>query len=207
MVAVNVALYLRVSTDEQTVDPQRDELRAEAKRRAWTVVAEIEDVISGAKTTRAGLDELMRLVRRHSIKAVLLYKLDRLGRSLPHLVQTIAEFDSHGVALVCTTQGIDTSDANPAGRLTMHILAAISEFERSLIRDRTCAGLRAARARGARLGRPRTKLPADWLEIVAKWREDTGGRNYRILATRLGIKNPGTAYRLAMANGAPVLVP
>jgi putative DNA-invertase from lambdoid prophage Rac len=196
---VNVVLYSRVSTDEQTVDPQRDELRAEAKRRGWTIVAEIEDVISGDTSSRKGLDQLMKLVRRRAIKAVLCYKLDRLGRSLTHLVQTIAEFDAFGVALVCTSQGIDTSDSNPAGRLTMHILAAISEFERSLIRDRTRAGLRAARARGARLGRPRTPLPVDHQEIVARWRRDTGGKGYRELAARLGIKNPGTAFRLAGA--------
>lgn len=87
--AVNVAIYARVSTDKQTTDPQKDELRAEAQRRGWTVVAEIEDVISGAKFTRSGLDQLMNLVRRNAINAVLCYKLDRLGRSLPHLAQMI----------------------------------------------------------------------------------------------------------------------
>jgi DNA invertase Pin-like site-specific DNA recombinase len=204
---VKVATYLRVSTEDQSVEPQRDELRAEAERRGWTIVEEIEDVISGAKSSRVGLDRLMKLVRQSSIKAVLCYKLDRLGRSLPHLVQTIAEFDSHGVALVCTSQAIDTSDQNPAGRLTMHILAAISEFERSLIRDRTRAGLRAARARGAVLGRPRTGLPENKDEIVAKWRQETGGKSYRDLAERLGIANPGTAYRLAKASKAPGPVP
>jgi len=84
------------------------------------------------------------------------YKLDRLGRSLQHLAQLIGELEAHGTALVASSQGIDTSDSNPAGRLQMHVLAAVAEFERSVIVERINAGLAAARARGATLGRPRT---------------------------------------------------
>lgn len=192
---MNVAIYCRVSTDEQTNDPQRGELRAEANRRCWTVTAEIEDTISGVKRSRTGLDHLMTLVRGRAIGAVLVYKLDRLGRSLPHLVQLIGEFDAHGVALVCTSQGIDTSDANPAGRLVAHILMAIAQFERALISDRTKVGMKMAKANGARIGRKPAEFPSNAPEILREWRI-AGARNYRALAHKLGL-NVGTAYRYA----------
>ncbi len=196
---IPIAIYARVSTAEQSVEPQLMELRSECARRGWNAVAEIADTVSGAASTRAGLDRLMRLVRQHSVKAVLCVKLDRLGRSLQHLVQIIGELELHGVALVCTSQGIDTSGMNPAGRLQLQILGAVAEFERSLIGERTRAGLQAARARGAQIGRPRVPLPANYVEIVAEWRRDTGGANYRDLARRLNIANPGTALRVARA--------
>jgi putative DNA-invertase from lambdoid prophage Rac len=194
---MKVALYSRVSTQDQTVEPQILELRSECQRRGWEIVADISDTISGAKFTRTGLDQLMKLVRQHSVKAVVCYKLDRLGRSLQHLVQIVAELDSHGVALVCPSQGIDTSDKNPAGRLTAHILMCMAEFQLSLIREATLSGLKSARARGVKLGRPSNPLPDDYKERVAKWRADTGGKGYRKLAEILGLKNPGIAFRVA----------
>lgn len=158
---MKVAVYARVSSHEQTVEPRLLELRAECARRNWAIAAEITDTISGASFTRAGLDQLMKLVRRRSIKAVVCVKLDRLGRSLQHLAQLIEELGTHGVALVCPGQGIDTSDMNSAGRLQLQILGAVAEFERSLIRERTLAGLKSAKARGVRLGRKPTPLPAN----------------------------------------------
>lgn len=193
---MKVALYLRVSTDEQTVAPQRLELREACARRGWEIAHEIEEKAGGAKSRRAGLDRLMELVKRRSVGAVVCAKLDRLGRSLPHLAQLIGQLDGERVALVCPGQGIDTSNDNPAGRLQMHVLMAVAEFERSLIRERTRAGLRAARERGAVVGRPRVKLPADWREVVAAWRSETGGKGYRELARRLGV-NVGVAHALA----------
>ena len=151
-----IALYYRVSTDDQSTDPQRLELQDYCQRKGWSVAAEYCDTISGAKFTRTGLDRLMAAVRRRKIDVILCVKLDRLGRSFPHLAQMIFEFDSNGVALICTSQPIDTSEENPAGRLIMHVLIAMADFERSLIKERTLAGLKAARAKGARLGRPAT---------------------------------------------------
>ena len=87
----------------------------------------------------------MAAVRKRKIDIILCVKLDRLGRSFPHLAQMIFEFDSNSVALICTSQPIDTSEENPAGRLIMHVLIAMSEFERSLIKERTRAGLRVAK--------------------------------------------------------------
>jgi DNA invertase Pin-like site-specific DNA recombinase len=93
-------------------------------------------------------------VRRNRLDVIVCFKLDRLGRSLPHLAQIVAELTAHRVALVCPSQGIDTSGMNPASQLQLNILMAIAEFERSIIQERVCAGLRAAKAKGVRLGRP-----------------------------------------------------
>jgi DNA invertase Pin-like site-specific DNA recombinase len=152
---LKIALYLRVSTSEQTHEPQRRELLEYAGRKGWGSLVEYSDQISGAKFSREGLDKLMRAVRKRQLDVVLCVKLDRLGRSLPHLAQMIEELDKHKVALICTSQSIDTSSDNPAGMLQMHVLMAVAQFERSLIRERTKAGLEAAKARGARIGRPR----------------------------------------------------
>jgi putative DNA-invertase from lambdoid prophage Rac len=153
---VRIAIYLRVSTDRQNTDSQALELREYCARRGWTNVTEYSDTASGAKFSRQGLDALMRNIRRHRIDAVVAYKLDRLGRSLPHLAQLIGEMTANRVALVIPQQGIDTSASNPASQLQLNILAAVAEFEREIIRERVNAGLRAARARGKRLGRPST---------------------------------------------------
>lgn len=193
---MNVAIYYRVSTGDQTIEPQQIELRKYAEQRGWTVGQnEFQDVISGSKSSREGLDQLMTLVRSKQIGAVLVVKMDRLARSLSHFAQLVAEFDKHGVALVCPGQGIDTSNTNPAGRLQMHVLAAVAEFERSLIIERTKAGLAAAKARGVKLGKPSTRLVANHQEVVAKWLAE-GGQHLRELATRLGGVSVSHAFKL-----------
>src|SRR5580765_346532 len=153
---MKVAIYTRVSTDKQTHDSQLNELREYCQRRSWHSVTEYADVISGAKFSRQGLDRLMADVRRGKLDVVVCFKLDRLGRSLPHLAQIVGELTTHRVALVCPSQGIDTSGTNPASQLQLNILMAIAEFERSIIQERVAAGLKAARARGVKLGRPST---------------------------------------------------
>jgi DNA invertase Pin-like site-specific DNA recombinase len=152
-----IAVYGRVSTDGQSHASQLREVRAYVRRR-WPKadVKEYLDKSSGARFSREGLDSLMSEVRRGRVDVVVVYKLDRLGRSLQHLAQLIGEFEAHGTALVATSQGIDTSESNPAGRLQMHVLAAVAEFERSVIRERINAGLAAARERGVKFGRPRS---------------------------------------------------
>jgi len=152
-----IAIYGRVSTDAQSHASQLREVRRYVKRR-WpkAEVTEYLDKASGTRFSRAELDELMANVRKDRVDVVGVYKLDRLGRSLQHLAQLISEFERHGTALVATSQGIDTSSSNPAGRLQMHVLTAVAEFERSVIVERINAGLAAARDRGAKLGRPRT---------------------------------------------------
>ena len=102
------------------------------------------------------------------------------------------------MALVCTSQGLDTSDQNPAGRLVAHILMAIAQFERALISDRTKMGMKMAKANGSKFGRKAAVIPDNAAEILADWRA-AGGKNYRALANRLGV-NVGTAYRYAKAD-------
>jgi len=157
MKAKRIAVYGRVSTDAQNHASQLREVRAYVRRR-WpkAEVTEYLDKASGTRFSRSRLDALMSEVRQGHVDAIAVYKLDRLGRSLQHLAQLIGEFEAHGTALIATSQGIDTSETNPAGRLQMHVLAAVAEFERSVIRERINAGLAAARDRGAKLGRPPT---------------------------------------------------
>jgi len=157
MKAKRIAVYGRVSTDAQNHASQLREVRAYLRRR-WPrgQVVEYLDKASGSRFSREGLDAMMAEVRKDRIDIVAVYKLDRLGRSLQHLAQLIGELESHRTALIATSQGIDTSESNPAGRLQMHVLAAVAEFERSVIVERINAGLAAARDRGAKLGRPRT---------------------------------------------------
>lgn len=153
---MKIAIYLRVSTDRQTTASQAGELRDYCARRGWDAVREFHDTASGAKFTRAGLDALMREVRKGRVDAVVAHKLDRLGRSLPHLAQLVGEMAAHRTALVIPAQGIDTSASNPASQFQLNILMAVAEFEREIIRERVNSGLKAARARGTRLGRPST---------------------------------------------------
>ena len=149
-----IAVYLRVSTNHQSVDSQREELLGYCQRRGWQDVQAFEDCASGTAQSRASLDKLMALVRRGKVATVVAYKLDRLARSLAHMAQIIAELQTHGVSLICPGQGIDTSSNNPAAALQLNVLAAVAEFERALIIERVNAGLAAAKSRGVKLGRP-----------------------------------------------------
>jgi putative DNA-invertase from lambdoid prophage Rac len=151
-----IAAYLRISTDNQIHDSQEAELRDYCNRRGWTNVEWYRDTASGAKQDRQGLNELMQKVRRGKVDIVLAYKLDRIARSLGHLAQVISELQINRVALVCPSQGIDTSNNNPAAHLQLNILAAVAQFEREIIIERVRSGLHAAKARGVRLGRPAT---------------------------------------------------
>jgi putative DNA-invertase from lambdoid prophage Rac len=196
---VKIALYLRVSTDRQTMHSQAVELREYCTRRGWTNVIEYSDTASGAKSSRKRLDAMMQEARRGRIEAIVAYKLDRLGRSLPHLAQLISEMTAHGVALVIPAQGIDTSAANPASQLQLNILMAVPEFERDIIRERVRSGLRAARARGARLGRPATLLKH--LPRVRALRE--AGRNVSQIARELMLPYSSAHKLVTSVIGAP----
>lgn len=196
---MNCVFYLRVSTSDQSVNAQRIELTNYVKAKGWTVLTEFSDTISGSKRDRPGLDALFNAVRAGGIQAVLCVKLDRVARSLSHFAQVVAEFEKLDVALICTSQGIDTSKSNACGRLQMNVLSAVAEFERELIRERTRAGLAAVKAKGVRLGRHSEKLPPEpeRIRIVNLWRQEKRDSGYRHLAEMLGGVNVGTAYRLA----------
>jgi putative DNA-invertase from lambdoid prophage Rac len=155
MKAKRIVVYGRVSTGAQSHASQLREVRAYVRRR-WpkAEVTEYLDKASGAGFTRAGLDALMEQVRQGRVDILAVYKLDRLGRSLKHLAQLIGEFETRDTALVCTSQGIDTSDGNPAGRFMRTVLVGVAEFERDMIRERINAGLAAAREHGTKSGKP-----------------------------------------------------
>ena len=152
---MRVALYARCSTSDQSVDLQLDSLRDYAKARSFTVVEEyVDEGVSGAKVRRPALDQLLKDAHRRRFDAVAVWKLDRLGRSLSHLIRVVDQLGSLGVDLVSLGDpGLDTTA--PSGRLIFHVMGAVAEFERDLIRERTKAGMAAAKRRGKRIGRPR----------------------------------------------------
>lgn len=147
--------YARVSTDEQSLDLQRDALRAAGCEVIF------EDAASGAQRERPGLHEALSFVRPGDV--LIVWRLDRLGRSLHHLIEIVNDLRARGIEFRSLNDNIDTS--SPAGKLVFHIFGALAEFERELIRERTRAGLRAARERGRLGGRPRA-LDAEQLEAA-----------------------------------------
>jgi DNA invertase Pin-like site-specific DNA recombinase len=153
---MNTALYIRVSTQEQRTDSQDQELRRYCRQRGWKNLSIYVDKICGAKTSRPELERLMQDIRAGSIERLVVYKLDRLGRSLTHLALILDELNRLQVPLIASSQGIDTSNDNPAGRLQLGVLMAVAEFERGIIKERVNAGISAARIRGVRFGRPAT---------------------------------------------------
>lgn len=160
------AIYGRVSTFEQDPDVQVAPLREYAARRGWSLAEDhvyVDRGVSGSKESRAGLDRMLAAVRRRKIDVVCVWALDRLGRSLRHLVLLAEEMGALGVDLVCMTQPIDTT--TPAGRLTFAVLGSVAEFERSMCVERVRAGIARARASGKRLGRPRAVLDLDAVRV------------------------------------------
>ncbi len=155
---VRAALYARVSTADQQPENQLTELRRYAELRGWRVREYVDQGVSGTKDRRPALDALVVDARRRRCDVVVCWRLDRLGRSLKHLVLVLDELQALGVAFVSLAEGIDCT--TPAGKLQMHILAAIAEFERGRIVERVRAGLKRARANGQRLGRPSHDISA-----------------------------------------------
>jgi DNA invertase Pin-like site-specific DNA recombinase len=148
------AIYARVSTSDQTCENQLLELRRYCEARGWRATEYVDTGISGAKDRRPSLDALLTDAKRRRFDVLVCWRLDRLGRNLRHLVTMLEELNHVGVAFVSLGEGIDCT--TPAGKLQLHILAALAEFERERIRERVVAGLRRAKAQGTRLGRPKT---------------------------------------------------
>jgi DNA invertase Pin-like site-specific DNA recombinase len=141
--------YARVSTSDQTLDLQKDALEKAGCDKIFT------DTASGAKAERIGLDQAISYVRKGDTLVV--WRLDRLGRSLPHLIETITGLNNRQIGFKSITESIDTTTSG--GKLIFHIFGALAEFERDIIRERTQAGLTAARARGRNGGRPKALTP------------------------------------------------
>jgi DNA invertase Pin-like site-specific DNA recombinase len=187
------AIYVRVSTDRQTVENQLRELRQIAERRGWEVVTEYHDAgISGAKgrDDRPGLDEMLKDAQKRRFDVAMAWAIDRLGRSLIDLLGTIQALEACGVDLYLDQQSIDTT--TPAGRLMFQITGAFAEFERSMIRQRVRAGLKRAKEAGKRLGRPR--IPAELQKRIQG--QLRAGKGMLAIARDLGA-GTGTVQRIA----------
>jgi DNA invertase Pin-like site-specific DNA recombinase len=169
---------------------QLRELREYASRRGWPIAGEYVDTgWSGAKASRPQLDRLMQDASKRSFDAVLVYKLDRFGRSVRNCLDGIEALRAHGVRFLAVSQNIDTDESNPTSRLMLHILAAVAEFEREMIRERVCAGVRNARQKGKRLGRPKRVFDR---QRAVELRQQ--GRSLPQIARELGI-GLGTVVR------------
>jgi DNA invertase Pin-like site-specific DNA recombinase len=178
------ALYLRVSTGEQTTENQRLELVAAAKRSGWEIVEIYEDAgVSGAKgrDQRPEFDRLLKSAVRCEFDVIMTWSVDRLGRSLQHLVEFLGEIHAKGVDLYCHQQGVDTT--TPAGKAMFQMCGVFAEFERAMIQERVKAGLARAKAQGKILGRPKVTRKVE--QSVYRLRK--AGTGKRKIAKQLGI--------------------
>jgi|TARA_Y100000310_G_scaffold166044_1_gene165768 DNA invertase Pin-like site-specific DNA recombinase len=178
---VKTAIYARVSTDEQTTDNQVIELKKVAERNGWEIETIYADTISGAKSKRPQLDKLMKAIMRKEIDMVMVWSVDRLGRSLQHLTTLLSDIHSKGVDLYLHQQGIDTT--TPSGKMMFQMCGVFAEFERSLIRERVMAGLERARSQGKRLGRP--PVPPILIEKMKCMRQE--GMTLTAIAKKVGV--------------------
>lgn len=150
---MKAAIYVRVSTIDkgQTVEQQEQDLINFCKKEGWEYEL-FQEFASGAKESRPELDKMMQRIRKHEFDVIMIYRLDRLGRSLKHLLQLVEEFKNLKVRFICYSQNMDTSTAQ--GMLLLGILGTIAEFERTLIRERTVEKLSYLKSKGTKLGRP-----------------------------------------------------
>ncbi|MFB3102820.1 MAG: recombinase family protein [Alphaproteobacteria bacterium] len=186
------AIYARVSTNGQSTDAQIQQLRDVAKRSGWDVVEEFVDHgISGAKgrDQRPAFDQMCQAAVRREIDVVMAWSVDRLGRSLQHLVGFLSELHAAGVDLYLHQQGIDTT--TPAGKAMFQMSAVFAEFERAMISDRVKAGLERARLRGKKLGRPKVPPTVENAILAARAK----GKGIRRIAVELGV-GVGTVRRV-----------
>lgn len=183
---MKVALYARVSTTNGNQNPETQlvALREYCQQRSWVIQEEYVDRVTGAKESRPALDRLMTDAKRRKFDTLLVWKLDRFGRSLRHLLNSLAEFEALGISFVSLTNGFDTT--TPAGKLMFQMLGAFAEFERDLIRERVKAGMARAKKHGTRsgnaIGRPLTKL-----NIAAVRRRREAGESLRRIAGTLKV--------------------
>ena len=175
------AIYARVSTDDQTTDNQVFELEKVAKRMGWDIGEVYTDIISGAKSMRPELDRLMGSVIRKEVDIIMVWSVDRLGRSLQHLTTLLSDIHSKGVDLYLHQQGIDTT--TPSGKMMFQMCGVFAEFERSMVQERVKAGLERAKANGKRLGRP--PVPPIQIEKMRKLRNE--GVTLTAIAKRVGV--------------------
>ncbi len=185
---MKIAIYARVSTNNgQDPELQLRELREYCQRRNWQIGREYVDVgISGAKEKRPELDKLLDDAHRRRFDAVVVWRFDRFARSVSHLLRALESFRSQGIEFISLSEQVDTS--TPTGKMVFTVLGAVAELERSLIAERVRAGLRNARAKGRKLGRPRKISSA---EAVVRLRKE--GASWRAIGRKLGV-SAATAF-------------
>jgi DNA invertase Pin-like site-specific DNA recombinase len=189
---LRVAVYARVSTlgKGQDTEVQLRDLREYIARRGWQLAGEYVDVgISGAKERRPQLDRLLADAHRCHFDAVAVWRFDRFARSVSHLLHALETFKALGIEFVSLSEQVDTS--TPTGKMVFTVLGAVAELERSLIVERVQAGLRNARAKGKRLGRPPKDLDKEAITALRR-----KGLGWRAIAKQLGV-GVGTLYRVA----------
>ncbi len=181
-----IAIYCRVSTGSQTVDPQESALRRYCEDRDWTQVTVFSDrAVSGMRDRRPELDKLMDQCRRHLIDVVLVWRFDRFGRGVRHLIEALEEFRQLGIDFISLNEALDTGSSQ--GRLFFAFIAVFANFERDIIADRVKLGLAEARRKGKRLGRPPIKtLSAEESKALLRERVKHK-RPLRELATKFGV--------------------
>ena len=175
------ALYARVSTTDQNAETQLAALRRYCEARGWKIETEYVDTASGATAERPALSALMEPSSLRKVGTVVVWKFDRLFRSVQHMMVALDRFRTLGVDFVSVTECIDTT--TPAGRFVYTLLAAVGEFEKDLIRERTLAGMERARAEGKRIGRPRVEI--DQAAALKMWRGGKG-MTIRQIAVKVG---------------------
>lgn len=177
-----VAIYARVSTDRQTVDMQIHELKEYVKRRGWNLYREfIDQGYSGSDTKRPAFQEMMNEAKKRKFDVLLVWKLDRLSRSMKDLVMVLNELGGLGIDFVSYDNNLDTS--TPTGKLVFHVIGAVAEFEKDIIKERVKAGLENARRKGKKLGRP--GVGDSVIETARALREE--GKSFRKIGKELGI--------------------
>jgi DNA invertase Pin-like site-specific DNA recombinase len=204
-----IALYARVSTSKcekcgkrqsehdcldheyrgQDSEVQLRELREYAAARGWAIVETYTDSVSGAKNSRPGLDKLMADAARRRFDVIVVWRFDRFARSVSHLLRALEQFQSLGIDFVSLSENVDTS--TPTGKMIFTVLGAVAELERSLIVERVKAGLRNARAKGKKLGRPRADVRESEVEGLR-----ASGATWRAIAKEMGV-GVGTVHRMA----------
>lgn len=186
---ITCAIYLRVSTQDQSTAMQRVELEQYAKTRGWEIAATFEDKATGTNDKRPMLKQVMEGARQRKFDIVLVWKLDRWARSLKDLVTTLQELTDLGIQFVSLKDQIDMTTAS--GRLMLHIIAAFAEFEAAIIKERVRAGIKNAKSKGQRLGRP---LTIDPFKVIAMRQH---GMSLSAIAKELGVTKSAVSKTLS----------
>ena len=195
----SVGIYARVSTTDKGQDPEMQlrELREYCEHRGWKITEEyVDSGVSGAKDSRPALNRLMADAHKRRFDAVLLWRFDRFARSVSHLLRALETFQALGIDFISLSESVDTS--TPTGKMVFTVLGAVAELERSLICERVKAGLRNAKAKGKRLGRPRVFVSEHRIQVLRGM-----GVSWRDIAEELGV-GVGTVHRTAQTRSKNV---